>query len=126
MNLCCWNKNATTDVVPAIHYYVAMFGGPVPVAPYATYGTEQLARNVTAALAEWTGCLMANHGAVTTGPDLRSALTSTRHLEWLCEVYLRTLAAGATGSVPRLLPASEIALVAGQLAGYGQQVPPDD
>lgn len=121
-----------TDVVPAIHYYVAMFGGPVPVAPYATYGTEQLARNVTAALADRTGCLMANHGAVTTGPDLRSALTSTRHLEWLCEVYLRTLAAGATGSTgatgsaPRLLPASEIALVAGQLAGYGQQVPPDE
>ena len=119
-----------TDEVPAIHYYVAMFGGPVPVAPYATYGTEQLARNVAAALkgdtarAERTGCLMANHGAVTTGPDLRSALTSTRHLEWLCEVYLKALAAGHPDG-PRLLPADEIALVAGQLASYGQRVPDD-
>jgi L-fuculose-phosphate aldolase len=111
-----------TDELPAVHYQVAMFGGPVPVAAYATYGSEQLARNVATALNERTACLMANHGAVTTGPDLRSALTGTRYLEWLCEVYLRALAAGQV-SQPRLLPADEIALVAGQLAGYGQQVP---
>ena len=114
-----------TDELPAIHYYVAMFGGPVPVAPYATYGTEQLARNVAAALADRTACLMANHGALTTGPDLKAALTSTRHLEWLCEVYLRALAAGHPDG-PRLLPADEIALVAGQLASYGQRVPQDN
>ena len=110
------------DELPAIHYYVAMFGGPVPVAPYATYGTEQLARNVAAALSDRTACLMANHGALTTGADLRSALTGTRYLEWLCEVYLRALAAGQA-SGPRLLPADEITLVAGQLASYGQRVP---
>jgi L-fuculose-phosphate aldolase len=113
-----------TTELPAIHYQVAMFGGPVPVAPYATYGTEQLARNVAAALNDRTGCLMANHGALTTGADLRSALTGTRYLEWLCEVYLRALAAGQPGG-PRLLPADEIALVAGQLASYGQRVPED-
>src|SRR6202035_3621973 len=106
-----------TTELPAIHYQVAMFGGPVPVAPYATYGTDQLARNVTAvlkntALSGRTACLMANHGALTTGADLRSALTGTRYLEWLCEVYLRALAAGpssaSTAGGPRLLPADEI------------------
>ncbi len=111
-----------TAELPAIHYQVAMFGGPVPVAPYATYGSEQLARNVAAALGDRTACLMANHGALTTGADLRSALTGTRYLEWLCEVYLRALAAGQA-SGPRLLPAEEITLVAGQLASYGQRVP---
>jgi L-fuculose-phosphate aldolase len=110
------------DELPAIHYQVAMFGGPVAVAPYATYGSDELARNVVTALRERTACLMANHGAVTTGPDLGSALTGSRYLEWLCEVYLRALAAGGP-SVPRLLPADEIALVAGQLAGYGQRGP---
>jgi L-fuculose-phosphate aldolase len=109
-----------TAELPAIHYQVAMFGGPVPVAPYATYGSEQLARNVAAALSDRTACLMANHGALTTGADLRSALTGTRYLEWLCEVYLRALAAGQA-SGPRLLPADEITLVAGQLASYGQR-----
>jgi L-fuculose-phosphate aldolase len=107
--------------LPAIHYQVAMFGGPLAVAPYATYGSDQLARNVVAALRDRTACLMANHGAVTTAADLKAALAGCRYLEWLCEVYLRALAAGQ--SAPRLLPADEIALVAGQLAGYGQQVP---
>jgi L-fuculose-phosphate aldolase len=111
------------DELPAIHYQVAMFGGPVAVAPYATYGSQELARNVVAALRERTACLMASHGATTTGPDLRSALTGSRYLEWLCEVYLRALAAAGPHAAPRLLPADEIALVAGRLAGYGQRRP---
>jgi L-fuculose-phosphate aldolase len=106
---------AVADELPAVHYLVAMFGGPVPVAPYATYGSVELASNVVKALRGRTACLMANHGAVTIGPDLPTALTGSRYLEWLCEVYLRALAAGT----PRLLPAAEIDLVAGQLAGYG-------
>ena len=111
-----------TDELPAVHYQVAMFGGPVAVAPYATYGSDELARNVVAALRDRTACLMANHGAVTTGPDLGSALTGSRYLEWLCEVYLRVLAAGDRSPAPRLLPPDEIALVASKLAGYGQRV----
>lgn len=114
--------SALADELPAIHYQVAMFGGPVAVAPYATYGSDELARNVAAALRDRTACLMANHGAVTTGPDLGSALTGSRYLEWLCDVYLRVLAAGGGSPAPRLLPAGEIALVAGKLAGYGQRV----
>jgi L-fuculose-phosphate aldolase len=114
------------DELPAIHYQVAMFGGPLAVARYATYGTDELARNVVAALRDRTACLMASHGAVTTGPDLRSALVGSCYLEWLCEVYLRTLAVGGSPRVPRLLPADEIALVAGRLAAYGQRVPGAD
>jgi L-fuculose-phosphate aldolase len=112
--------SALVDEVPAIHYQVAAFGGPVAVAPYATYGTGQLAGNVVAALAGRSACLMANHGAVTTGPDLRTALTRARALEWVCDVYLRAAAAGQ----PRLLPADEIEKVMAKLAGYGQR-PPD-
>jgi L-fuculose-phosphate aldolase len=111
------------DELPAIHYQVAMFGGPLAVARYATYGSDELARNVVAALRGRTACLMGNHGAVATGPDLRSALAGCRYLEWLCEVYLRALAAGSSQRVPRLLPADEIALVAGKLAAYGQRAP---
>ena len=93
-----------------------MFGGPVAVAPYATYGSDELARNVVTALRDRTACMMASHGAVTTGPDLRSALTGSRYLEWLCEVYLRALRGRRARAVLRLLPAEEITLVAGQLA----------
>lgn len=104
------------DELPAIHYQVAMFGGPVAVAPYATYGSAELAGNVVTALRGRTACLMGNHGAVTTGRSLREALTGTRYLEWLCEIYLRAIAAGT----PRLLPPEEIERVAAKLTTYGQ------
>ena len=107
------------DEVPSVHYYVAMFGGPVRVAPYATYGTDELAANVVRALRDRTGCLMGNHGAVTVGPDLATAYDKCAYLEWLCEVYLRAASAGT----PRLLPPAEIAAVAAKLAGYGQRPP---
>jgi L-fuculose-phosphate aldolase len=111
--------SALVDEVPPVHYYVAMFGGPVRVAPYATYGTQDLARNVVRALHGRTACLMGNHGAVAVGPDLATAHDKSVYLEWLCEVYLRAASAGA----PRLLPPAEITAVAGKLAGYGQHPP---
>jgi L-fuculose-phosphate aldolase len=111
--------SALVDEVPAVHYYAAMFGGPVAVARYATYGTPELARNAVEALRDRTACLLGNHGAVTIGPDLPAAHDRCVYLEWLCDVYLRAAAAG----VPRLLPAAEIAAVAAKLAGYGQRPP---
>jgi L-fuculose-phosphate aldolase len=104
------------DEVPAVHYYVAMFGGPVRVAPYATYGTDELALNAVEALRDRTGCLLGSHGAVTVGPDLVTAYDKSVYLEWLCDVYLRASAAGS----PRLLPAAELDTVAVKMAGYGQ------
>ena len=110
--------SALADEVPAVHYYVAMFGGPVRVAPYATYGTAQLAGNAVEALRDRTGCLLGNHGAVTVGTDLATAHDRSVYLEWLCDVYLRASSAGS----PRLLPAAEIAAVAVKMAGYGQKI----
>jgi L-fuculose-phosphate aldolase len=106
-----------TDEIPAVHYYLAMFGGPVRVAPYATYGTDELARNAVDALRDRTGCLLGNHGAVTIGPDLGTAHDKSVYLEWLCDVYLRASSAGS----PRLLPAEELDVVALRMAGYGQK-----
>jgi len=105
------------DEVPAIHYYVAMFGGAVRVAPYATYGTDELASNAVHALRGRTACLLGSHGAVTTGPDLKTACDRAVYLEWVCDVYLRAAAAGT----PRLLPPGEIEAVAAKLASYGQR-----
>ena len=104
------------DEVPAVHYYLAMFGGPVRVAPYATYGTDSLARGAVEALRDRTACLLGNHGAVCIGPSLPTAHELSGYLEWLCDVYLRSSSAGS----PRLLPPGEIATVAAKLTGYGQ------
>ena len=107
------------DEVPAVHYYTAMFGGPVRVAPYATYGTDELARNVGRALQDRTACLLGNHGAVAVGQDLAAAHDKSVYLEWLCDVYLRAASAGA----PRLLSPAQLAAAAGKMAGYGKRTP---
>ncbi len=103
------------DELPSLHYLVAMFGGPVRVAAYATYGTPELAENMAVAMSGRTGCLLGNHGALTVGGSLAEAYARAQYLEWLCDVWLRASAAGS----PRLLPAAEIALVAEKLRSYG-------
>ena len=77
------------DEVPPIHYLIALFGGPVRVAPYATYGTPELATAMLGALEGRTACLLGNHGAVTYAATLAAAYTQAVYLEWICEVYLR-------------------------------------
>jgi L-fuculose-phosphate aldolase len=107
------------DELPAIHYVMAFFGGPVRVSPYATFGTQQLAENMLRALEGRTGCILGNHGTLTVAGDLAKAYTLSQTLEWLCEVWLRAKAVGE----PRLLPPEEIANVAARVVGYGQQPP---
>lgn len=109
--------STVVDVVPAGHYYTAMFGGPVRVAPYATFGSEDLADNVAAALAGRTAALMSNHGAVVVGADLPGALDRTAYLEYICHVQLL---AASYPAPQRVLDDAELAKVAGLIAGYGQ------
>lgn len=106
--------------LPPIHYLIALFGGPVRVAGYATYGTDQLAANVVQALHDRSACLLANHGALVVADTLPRAYSNAVYLEWLCEVWLTASAHGR----PRLLPATEINRVAHKLAAYPAPRPP--
>ena len=110
--------STVVDEVPASHYYSALFGGAIRVAPYATFGTQQLADKVTAALRDRAAALMGNHGAVLAGAALPKVLNLVPYLEYVCDVQLRAMASGAP---VRVLDAEEIADVARLLAGYGQQ-----
>lgn len=73
--------------LPVLHYQQIMLGGTVRVAPYATFGTPELAGNVVEALRDRSGALMANHGAVTTGSSLDKAVESALLLEWCCRLF---------------------------------------
>lgn len=110
--------STVVDVVPASHYYTAMFGGGVRVAPYATFGTQQLADNVTAALADRTAALMGNHGAVLVGQALPKVLNLVPYLEYICDVQLRAMSSGLP---VRVLDDDEITEVGRRLSGYGQK-----
>ena len=98
------------DELPTIHYILAALGGPVRVAPYATFGTPELAANVLAAIAGRSGVLLANHGAVTYGRGLEAAYDRALYLEWVAEVWLRANAL-SPAFTPRLLGEAEMAEV---------------
>ncbi|MGV9250180.1 class II aldolase/adducin family protein [Streptomyces sp. NPDC003697] len=104
--------------LPAIHYMTAALGGPVRVAPYATYGTEELAANMLRALDGRSGCLLQNHGTVTYGASLDQAWDRTAQLEWMCRVWLT--ASSVPGRTPHLLSPGQLAEAGERLRGYGQ------
>ncbi|MEU2779747.1 class II aldolase/adducin family protein [Streptomyces sp. NPDC007162] len=82
------------DELPCIHYQLLTLGGAVRVAPYATFGTPDLAESVLTALAGRSAALMANHGSVTIGPTLDKAVENALLLEWACGVYQHAAALG--------------------------------
>ncbi|MFE3326234.1 class II aldolase/adducin family protein [Streptomyces sp. NPDC059176] len=104
--------------LPLIHYMAAALGGPVRVAPYALYGTDELADNMLDALRDRSGCLLQNHGTVAHGHSLEQAYDRTAQLEWMCRVWLA--ASSLPGRDPALLSGSQLHDVAEKLRGYGQ------
>lgn len=106
------------DEIPPSHYYSAMFGGIIRVAPYAEFGTDELARNVTDALKGRSGALMKNHGAITVGPTVKKAAGLLPILEYVCEIHLRAM---ATGAPIALLSPEQMADAKAAIADYGKQ-----
>ncbi len=82
--------------IPAVHYMIAVLRTTtIEVAPYATYGTEELARNVRDAfVAPSKGVLIANHGLVAVGSTLKEAADAAQAVETLAGIYYRSLVIG--------------------------------
>ena len=106
------------DEIPPSHYYSAMLGGIIRVAPYAEFGTDELARNVTEALKDRSGALMKNHGAITIGPTVKKAAGLLPILEYVCEIHLLAM---ATGAPIALLSPEQMADAKAAIADYGKQ-----
>jgi L-fuculose-phosphate aldolase len=85
------------DVLPELNLYL----GAVPVAPYATTGTPALGDVVEPLFARHVAVLLANHGAVTWGPDLATARIRMESLEHSARILL---AARLLGRTTRLSP----------------------
>ena len=107
--------------LPCVHYQMLLLGGSVRVAPYATFGTPELADAVLDALEGRNAALMANHGALNYGPELGTAVENAILLEWACTVYWRAAAIGS----PRALDEDERQAVvnAALERGYGETRP---
>lgn len=104
--------------VPSFHYMVAVAGGnSIRCAPYATFGTQMLSDNALNALDGRKACLLANHGMITTGENLKSALALAVEVEALCEQYWRALQIGS----PNILSDEEMAVVVDKFKTYNTQ-----
>ena len=91
------------DELPVLHYQHLLLGGATRVAPYATFGTPELAAHVREALVGRQAALMANHGSVAIGATLDKAVEHALLLEWLATLHHRASALGT----PRVLTDDE-------------------
>ncbi|WP_194861692.1 class II aldolase/adducin family protein, partial [Dietzia sp. SYD-A1] len=85
---------AGMDALPVLHYQQLLLGGEIRVAPYATFGTPELADLVVDGLQDRQAVLMANHGSVAVGSSLDKALDNALLLEWLAALHVRASGMG--------------------------------
>jgi L-fuculose-phosphate aldolase len=106
------------DELPAVHYMIEMFGGPVRVTPYVVPGTPELAEAMAEGIAGRSAVLLGSHGTIVVGDSVAEAYERTLLLEWLCDLYLRARAAGS----PRILSGEQLEAVAGTIDAYSRSV----
>jgi len=113
----CTALACLNEPLPAFHYMVVGFGGDtVPCAPYATFGTPELAEVAGRAIAGHRACLLANHGMICHGADPEAALSAAIRLETLAQQYLLARGAGQ----PRLLSAEELGQARQRYVSYAK------
>lgn len=107
--------------LPVLHYQQLALGGAVRVAPYATFGTPELAAHVREALVDRQAALMANHGSVAVGASLDRAVEHALLLEWLATLHHR---ASALGTPRTLTDDEQLAVITAAIArSYGTTRP---
>jgi L-fuculose-phosphate aldolase len=100
------------------HYLIAFAGDQVPVAPYDTYGTEELGEIAVDTLGDdYNACLLENHGVLAVGDSIDSAFETALMVEYCARIHHQALAIGE----PNLLSDEEIDNLTERFAGYGQQ-----
>ncbi len=112
----CTTLSTLHREIPPFHYLVGIAGGDsIRCAPYAAFGSPELATRAVAALEGRRACLLGNHGMVAVGATPEGALDLAAGIENLAELYWRALQVGE----PVLLTAEEMAEALERLAGYG-------
>ena len=105
--------------IPAFHYMVAVAGGhDIRCAPYATFGTQELADHAVTALDGRKAALLSNHGVIAIGASLDAAWALACEVENLARQYLDVCASGLK---PVILSEDEMQRVLAQFAAYGRE-----
>ena len=101
--------------IPPFHYMIALAGGDdIKCAEYATFGTDELSRNIIEALENRSACLMSNHGQVAFGKNLDQAFELAQEIENICHQYTIALKLGK----PKILSFEEMKKVLEKAKDY--------
>lgn len=101
----------------AVHYVIASSGvDTVPLCPYTTFGTPELARLAVETCNKGRAVLLANHGLVALGINIKKAFGLAANLEYLAQLQFQCLAAGKIN----VLSSEQIDKVLERFRTYGQ------
>ncbi len=103
--------------LPPAHYLVGFAGPKVPLAPYHTYGTPELAQAVAQTMRGYNAALLANHGLVAVGNTLPRAFAVAEEVEFAARVYYQAKAVGR----PKILSPQQMEEVLAKFADYGRK-----
>jgi L-fuculose-phosphate aldolase len=103
--------------LPAIHYMIASAGKDVRCAEYATFGTEELAKNAYEAMRDRKAVLLANHGVLTAGKDIFEAFSILEDVEYVSELYIKAKNVGE----PVIIDDKEMGKIIEKFKSYGQK-----
>lgn len=87
-------------IPPFLDDQVIFLGGEIEVAQYALPGSQELAKNAVVALGTKNAVVLANHGTVTVGRNLREAFNNCQLLEKAARVYLLARSLGDVNTIP--------------------------
>lgn len=103
--------------IPAFHYMIAAAGGnSIRCSAYALFGSQELSDLVLDAMKDRKACLLGNHGMISVGKDLHTALALAVEVESLCEQYWTSLQLGK----PNILSPKQMSEVLEKFKNYGQ------
>ena len=94
--------------------------GQIPLVKYGTPGTPELSAAIEPYVLHYDALLMANHGAVTCGPDTLTAFYRMETIEHFAKIMLAAELAGT----PTLLSSREVAKLMAARARYFVVAPP--
>lgn len=123
----CHSVYATTlavhhKTIPSFHYMTGIAGGTtIRCARYATFGTQALSDAAIEALEGRLACLLGQHGQISLGKNLESALWMATEVETISRLYVQALTLGE----PPILSDEEMERVIAQMErmsyGYGPE-----
>lgn len=104
------------EPLPASHYMLAVAGADVRCAPYAGYGTKELAQHAYEHMIDRRAVLLANHGIIAGERSLKHTFNVLEEVEYCAKIHILARSIGT----PVLIPEAEMANMAERFKTYGQ------